>query len=409
MSRMAGQRQSLVCLTTSAAFGGAETSLLTLLTALRTLEPSWDMAVVTPSSGPLLERCRQIGITGLELPYPSALSALGESGATGARRRSANQTKLAGHAVQAMFTLPRYVIALRRMLRELGATIVHSNGLKAHIAGALARPAGTRLVWHLHEYVRARPLTARLLRVFAHRAGALVTNSESVLGDARAVFGESAHIRRVYNAVDLSVFRAEGERLDLAALAGFPPDEGLVRVGLVATFGRWKGHDVFIDAIAKLPDRSSLRAYLIGGPVYQTAGSQWSLAELRARVSARGLDATIGFTGHVANVPAALRSLDIVVHASTQPEPFGMVIAEGMASARAVVAVQAGGAAELFDDGVNAVGFAPGDAAALAARIRELIAAPQTRARLGVAARVTACERFSPERMAAEFREVYLG
>jgi glycosyltransferase involved in cell wall biosynthesis len=409
MSSASSSRHHLVCLTTSAAFGGAETSVLTLLTALRALEPSWPIAVITPSAGPLLERCRQIGIAGVELPYPSALSALGESGATGARRRSANQTRLAGHAVQAMFTLPRYVVALRRTLRELGATVVHSNGLKAHIAGALARPGGTRLVWHLHEYVRARPLTARLLRALAHRAAALVTNSESVLADARAVFGESARIRRVYNAVDLSAFTAEGARLDLAGLAGLPPDEGMVRVGLVATFGRWKGHDVFIDAIAKLPDRSRLRAYLIGGPVYETAGSQWSLAELRARVSAHGLDGTIGFTGQVADVPAALRSLDIVVHASTQPEPFGMVIAEGMASARPVVAVRAGGAAELFDDGVNAVGFAPGDATGLAARIRELIMDPQKRARLGAAARLTACERFSPERMAAEFREVYLG
>ena len=59
----------------------------------------------------------------------------------------------------------------------------------------------------------------------------------------------------------------------------------------------------------------------------------------------------VGFTGHVADVPAALRSLDIVVHASTAPEPFGMVIAEGMASRRAVVAARGGGAAELFEDG----------------------------------------------------------
>jgi glycosyltransferase involved in cell wall biosynthesis len=401
--------QSLVCLTTSAAFGGAETSLLTLLAALRRLEPSWKITVITPSSGPLLERCRELGIAGIQLPYPAALSALGESGATGARRRSSYQTQLVGHALRAVFTLPRYVAALRRTLRELGATVVHSNGLKAHIAGALAKPKGTRLVWHLHEYVRARPVTVRLLRALAHRADTLVTNSESVLGDATAALGRSARLRRIYNAVDLSVFTPDGSRLDLAALADLPPDEGLGRVGLVATFGRWKGHDVFIDAIARLQDCPGLRAYVIGGAVYETAGSQWSLAELRTRVTAHGLDGRIGFTGQIADVPAALRSLDIVVHASTQPEPFGMVIAEGMASGRAVVAVQAGGAAELFDDRVNAVGFPLGSVAELADRIRELILDPRWRARLGGAARVAACERFSSERMATEFREVYLG
>jgi glycosyltransferase involved in cell wall biosynthesis len=402
-------RQSLVCLTTSAAFGGAETSLLTLLGALRRLEPSWAITVITPSPGPVLGACRDLGIEGIELPYPPALSGMGESGATGARRRSTNQTQLVGHAVRALFTIRPYVVKLRRTLMALGATVVHSNGLKAHIAGALAKPKGARLVWHLHEYVRARPLTARMLRVFAGRADMLVANSDSVLADATAAFGRSVALRRIYNAVDLGVFTSDGPRLDLAALSQLPPDDGLTRVGLVATFGRWKGHDVFIDAIAKLKDRVAFRAYLIGGPVYETAGSQWSLAELRQRVAAAGLDGRIGFTGHITDVPAALRSLDIVVHSSSQPEPFGMVIAEGMASARAVVAVRAGGAAELFDDRTNAVGFSLGSAAELADRIRELILDPEWRQRLGTAARATACEKFSAERMATEFKEAYLG
>ena len=116
-----------------------------------------------------------------------------------------------------------------------------------------------------------------------------------------------------------------------------------------------------------------MRAYVIGGAVYATAGSQWSPAELQTLAAARGLSDTVGFTGHVDDVPAALRSLDIVVHASTEPEPFGMVIAEGMAARRAVVAARGGGAAELFDDRVSAVGYTPGDAAELAARLAELV------------------------------------
>ena len=90
-------------------------------------------------------------------------------------------------------------------------------------------------------------------------------------------------------------------------------------------------------------------------------------------MAARGLTEVVGFTGYVDDVPAALRSLDIVVHASTEPEPFGMVIAEGMAARRAVVAARAGGAAELFDDGVDAIGHTPGNAAELAERLEELV------------------------------------
>ena len=54
-----------------------------------------------------------------------------------------------------------------------------------------------------------------------------------------------------------------------------------------------------------------------------------------------------------------MRALDIVVHASTEPEPFGLTIAEGMASGRAVIVSAAGGAAEIVQDGVDALTCAP--------------------------------------------------
>jgi glycosyltransferase involved in cell wall biosynthesis len=308
----------------------------------------------------------------------------------------------------AVATVPGYVRRLRTMLKEMDATIVHSNGVKAHVAASVAVPPGARLVWHLHDYVQRRPLTSALLRRLAERPRAIVANSDSVRTDASAGL-RGGRIRRVYNAVDLARFTPAGRALDLAALSGLPPDGTLVRIGLVATFARWKGHRTFIDAVARLRSRDAVRAYVIGGPVYETAGSQWSMSELKDAVSVRGLSHVIGFTGCLDDVPAALRALDIVVHASTEPEPFGMAIAEGMASGRAVVAARAGGAAELFDDGANAVGHAPGDADDLADALDALVRHPSRRASLGAAARAAACGRFDPRRMAAEFREAYLG
>ena len=79
---------------------------------------------------------------------------------------------------------------------------------------------------------------------------------------------------------------------DLDALAGIAPvTAGTIRVGLVATMARWKGHEVFLRAIAQLPDglRSRVRAYVIGGAIYPTRGSQLSADELRASApEARG-------------------------------------------------------------------------------------------------------------------------
>jgi glycosyltransferase involved in cell wall biosynthesis len=176
-----------------------------------------------------------------------------------------------------------------------------------------------------------------------------------------------------------------------------------VRVGLVATFARWKGHEVFLKAAAQVPDDRPCRFYIVGGPIYRSAGSQYTVEELKARAEALKLSGRVGFTGHMANPVAALRALDVVVHASTRPEPFGRVIVEGMACGRAVIAMTDGGAAELFQDGVNALGCRPNKPQELAQAMDRLISDPSLRERLSQAGRETALTRFNRSRLAGEW------
>jgi glycosyltransferase involved in cell wall biosynthesis len=398
---MSPTREHLVCVTTSAELGGAENSLLTLLRALRRMVPDWEITIVMPERGPLVERCRETGVHSHVLPYPAGLAALGEPGRSSA---ASGAWRLA----RAALDVRPYLQQLRSVLAESGATIVHSNGIKAHVTTAFAAPRRARLVWHLHDYVGPRRVTARLLRRLSVRPDALVANSESVRQDAVAALGRSHGVHCIHNAVDLCTFNPSGRALDLDAACGLPPDPGLVRIGLVATFGRWKGHELFLDALSEIADLP-IRGFIVGGPVYLTSDSQRTLDELRTYAAERGLGSRVGFTGQIADVPAAMRALDVVVHASTSPEPFGMTIAEGMTAGRAVVAVKNGGARELFDDGVDALGYAMGDAADLARQIRRLVTDSSLRIALGRSARRAAERRFAPDRMAAEFLRVYAG
>jgi glycosyltransferase involved in cell wall biosynthesis len=115
----------------------------------------------------------------------------------------------------------------------------------------------------------------------------------------------------------------------------------------------------------------------------------------------------VAFTGFVSDPAAAMRALDVVVHASTEPEPFGLVIAEAMACGRAVVASADGGAAEIVSDGVDALTHAPGDFQALARIITKLALDPELRLRLGRTAAASAASRFTRERLAAEMTPIY--
>ncbi len=115
-----------------------------------------------------------------------------------------------------------------------------------------------------------------------------------------------------------------------------------------------------------------MRGYVIGGSLYSTRGSQADIAQLRRVADTLSLNGNVGFTGFVDDPAAAIRALDIVVHASTSPEPFGRVIAESMACGKAVIVTAAGGALEIVTSGQDAIAIAPGDAFALADSIRQL-------------------------------------
>jgi glycosyltransferase involved in cell wall biosynthesis len=149
-----------------------------------------------------------------------------------------------------------------------------------------------------------------------------------------------------------------------------------------------------------------VRGYVIGAPLYDTAGSQWGEAELRRLVTDAGAADRVGFTGYVP-APEAMRALDIVVHASTQPEPFGLVIAEAMASGRALVTSGLGGAAELVEPGVDAETHTAGDPASLARVLEKLVRDPAYRTAIAERGRLAARTRFDPRRLAAALVEVY--
>lgn len=393
----------IVHLVSSGQLGGTEASVVAMALSVRQAEPSWRLSVTTPEHGLFEQRLQREGIEVDVRPFPARLARLGESGQAGAPR-------LLLQLAAATPGVARYRVRLRAALAAELPDIVHAHGFKMQVFSALSAPAHARLVWHLHDYVSTRPVSARLLRYFSPRVALMLANSESVAADMRRVCGSRIPIVTVYNGLDVDRFAPAGARLDLDGCAGLPAAApGTVRIGLVGTFGLWKGHRTFLRAIARLRSTRPVRAYLIGGAQYQTSGSQLSEASLRADAIALGIADRVAFTGPVADPASAMRALDIVVHASTEPEPFGMVIAEAMACGRAVVISAAGGAAELVADGTDGLTHVPGDDAGLAACLERLIEDDGLRARLGDAACATAARRFDGRRLGEQIAPLYRG
>jgi glycosyltransferase involved in cell wall biosynthesis len=379
--------------------GGAERVLLELLASLRTERPDWKLHLIVGGEGPLLLKARALGITGEIVALPAPLARLGESGEGGPR---------SWQILCASPSIFFYARKLNSKIRLFQPNLIHTNGLKMDLLGLWARPQNTPVIWHLHDYLGSRPLTAKLMKVFAGQAAQILTNSQSVLQDLRKTCPGVTRATHLPCGVDPERFKPSGSQLDLDALANLKrSNEGVVRVGMVATTAVWKGHKTFLRAISLIPNNLLLRAYVIGGPIYETGNSQYSLEELQSFARELGVSDRVGFTGYIEDIASALRALDIAVHASTSPEPFGLSIIEAMACARPVIASKGGGPEEIIVEGVNGFFHTPGDSRSLAERIVELVRNPELRKRLGEAGRKTAEERFDASKMADRLLAIY--
>jgi glycosyltransferase involved in cell wall biosynthesis len=118
-------------------------------------------------------------------------------------------------------------------------------------------------------------------------------------------------------------------------------------------------------------------------------------AEIEGKITNNGLGNIVKLTGHRSDVPDIMNTLDIVIHASTLPEPFGMVILEGMALGKPVIAAASGGPLEIIQNDISGILVPPGDPVRLSESVGGLISNPQKRKSLGMAAKERIQEKFS--------------
>jgi len=392
----------LLILSLSGRLGGAERVLLDIVAETRARRPGWPVAVVSVEDGPLRQAVEAMGATYDVVGLPHRFASTGEYGR--------HPVVTAGKLIASLPGLIRYSRRLRRHLQRWQPDLVHANGLKGHILSAWVVSGRMRLLWHVHDYVSPRAITAALFRRFSRRADRIVANSKSVATDVEGVLGGDRGVDVLHNGIDCTRFSPEGPSIDLDAATGqAAAPSGTVRIGLVATYARWKGHETFLEAVSRLPPGLPVRAYVIGGPAYQVSASQWTRAELIQRASNLGLDGRVGFLDFQVDTSPVYRALDVVVHASTAPEPFGLVIAEAMSCGRSVVISEAGGAREIGDPELTCVAHPPGDVQALARQMERLVNDAALRARLGAAAAVAVRRRFSRQQMGDALHAIYQG
>ncbi|MBI3568261.1 MAG: glycosyltransferase [Gemmatimonadetes bacterium] len=329
--------------------GGAELSLLDVAAALGARA-----RVVLLADGPFRDLLERRGV-------PVAVEPMGA---------------LAGVRKATRLPAPGALLDAVRVLRRLAARagdvdVLCANSQKAFVVAALAAwRAGRPLAWMLRDILApphfSGPNVRAAVLLANTRSARVIANSRATADAFIAAGGRAALVRVVHNGIDAAPFDAVSDDAALAQRRALGVPDGAFTVAMLGRFHPWKGQQVLLDALARLP---GVHAIVAGAPLF---GEDAFARELESQAVRLGVRDRVHFTGFRDDAPVLLRAADAVVHASVYPEPFGRVIVEGMLARRPVIASNAGGVPEIVEDGVTGLLVPPGDVAALAAAIASL-------------------------------------
>jgi glycosyltransferase involved in cell wall biosynthesis len=302
-------------------------------------------------------------------------------------------------------TTVKTIYRMTRQLKRWGIQTTLSQGFHAQCyGGPAARLAGARNVFWCHALLRpdreAKDFVVRTARRMP--ASAVLGFPKSNLPNLSRAF-PSIPVRLVYPSECLQEFaQATGVevRRELGIAACAP---------LVAMIGRvqpWKGQHVFVKAAATVAQHVPDARFVIVGGASGAEDEQY-LESLRTTSAKLGIADRVMFTGERNDVANFIAAADVIVHASVDPEPFGLVLIEAMAAGKPVIASNGGGPAEIVLDGETGFLTDPGDAQALAERTITLLRDPELRARMGAAASARVEHEFSFEQMIERLEQVF--
>ena len=356
----------------AAVLGGAELSLLDVARA----ERGNGGRVLLMEDGPFRDRLAADGVDVRVLGGGERLRAVKKSSALPSPRAAFGALGVA-----------------RRVAAEARAfDLIYANSQKSFVVAAVAgRLARRPVLWHLRDILDREHFSGanvRLVVALANRAASRVVANSRATADAFVAAGGLAdRVRVVHNGIDPAPFLSAADDGAVRAELGIPYPAPLL--GVFGRLSPWKGQHVMIEALTRLP---TTHVVFVGAPLF---GEDAYAERLAADAKARGVADRVHFLGFRADVPRLTRAVDVVVHTSTAPEPFGRVLVEGMLAARPVIATAAGGATEIVRDGETGLLVPPGDADALADAVASLLATPGAMARMGEAGRARALAHFS--------------
>ena len=245
--------------------------------------------------------------------------------------------------------LLRSILRRRRFLRSQRVDLIHLNN-SPHFGYddwlPAARSLGIPCIVNVMGGPYAQP-AGRIQRYWARKFDRYVCISRHVYQEIESAGFPKDRLEEVQLGIDLDAFRKRVRRNAATVRSELDIRENQTLIAMVGNLQPWKGHGVVVSAVEKLPpeERKQLCILFIGAIRDE---DQEHVSEMKERIRNAHLQSSVRFLGSRGDVPDLLNAADLQLHASTFPEPFGLVLIEGLCLGTPLIAASLGGPQEIL-------------------------------------------------------------
>ena len=296
------------------------------------------------------------------------------------------------------------ILVLFRLFKKISPDILHINNggypgaLSARAAAIAAKLAGVpNVLMVVNNMAVGYRLFSRRIEypldiLIGKSVDLFVTGSAAAAARLSFVLNiPSGGVLAIHNGID--VRKSSASVVDTRQRLGLEKFEGVV-LGIVAVMELRKGHQILLEAIAKLSVENKICNQ---GVTILIEGDGHLRRELINFVYNYKLGGLVKFVGVEKNIVDFMSILDVLILPSVQDEDFPNVILEAMALGKPVIASRLAGIPEQLVDGVTGVLVEPRNVDELGEAIVSLVNKPSLRNEMGHAASARFHDHFTSE------------
>lgn len=217
-------------------------------------------------------------------------------------------------------------------------------------------------ILHAHDNIPPTWITKRLFSLIARKTSTFIAVSETVKQNLKDNGIPSAKITTIYNGISLNSppLKRHSKRKNEA-----------ISIGIVGQVTRRKGHHLVFEALTKIVSLNKSLTLMIYG-----SGDRNYIDDLKDFVKNHQLTNIVQWKGFYKNQRTIYQEIDLIIVATIDSEPFGLIAIEAGVNDVLVISSDAGGLTEIITDGYNGYLFKANSSDDLTAVLRKALSEP---------------------------------